>query len=70
MIQGIAMYILMMNLIFEKFKDRIFAVHLHDNDKSDDLHLMPFDGTIDWNKLLTDLKNAHYEACITLELYL
>ena len=29
---------------------------------------MPFDGTIDWNKLLTDLKNAHYEACITLEL--
>ena len=53
---------------FEKFKDRIFAVHLHDNDKSDDLHLMPFDGTIDWNKLLTDLKNEHYEACITLEL--
>lgn len=31
---------------FELFKDRIFAVHLHDNDKSDDLHLLPFDGTV------------------------
>ena len=31
---------------FEFFKDRIFAVHLHDNDKSDDLHLLPFDGTV------------------------
>ena len=33
---------------FELFKNRIFAVHLHDNDKSDDLHLIPFDGTLDW----------------------
>ena len=31
---------------FELFKDRIFAVHLHDNDKSDDLHLLHFDGTV------------------------
>ncbi len=53
---------------FEKFKDRIFAVHLHDNDKSDDLHLMPFDGTIDWKKFLTNLKNAKYKDLITLEL--
>ena len=30
-------------LDFSVFKDRIFAVHLHDNDKSDDLHLMPFE---------------------------
>lgn len=28
---------------FEFFKNKIFAVHLHDNDKSDDLHLLPFD---------------------------
>ena len=37
---------------FEFFKNRIFAVHLHDNDKSDDLHLLPFDGTIDWNYVI------------------
>ena len=32
---------------FDRFKDKIFAVHLHDNDQSDDLHLIPFDGTLD-----------------------
>ena len=37
---------------YEMFKNKIFAVHLHDNDKSDDLHLLPFDGTIDWEKLI------------------
>ena len=38
--------------MFNKFKNRIFAVHLHDNDQSDDQHLLPFDGTIDWNKTI------------------
>ena len=38
---------------FEFFKDRIFAVHLHDNDKSSDLHLLPFDGTIDWKYVMS-----------------
>ena len=32
---------------YEMFKNKIFAVHLHDNDKSDDVHLLPFDGTMD-----------------------
>ena len=40
---------------YEMFKNKIFAVHLHDNDKSDDLHLLPFDGTIDWEKLIKKL---------------
>ena len=53
---------------FEFFKNRIFAVHLHDNDKSDDMHLLPFDGTIDWQKLIKKLKEANYEGPITLEL--
>lgn len=53
---------------FEFFKDRIFAVHLHDNDKSGDLHLLPFDGTIDWQKTITKLKDSNYEGLVTLEL--
>lgn len=53
---------------YELFKNRIFAVHLHDNDKSDDLHLMPFDGTINWKKVVSGLKEANYEAPVTLEL--
>ncbi len=53
---------------YELFKDRYFAVHIHDNDKSGDLHLLPFDGTIDWNNALSKLKENNYDGPITLEL--
>ena len=53
---------------FELFKDRIFAIHLHDNDKSGDLHLTPYDGTMDWDWVLRNLKYANYDGPITLEL--
>lgn len=56
------------DLDLTKWKDRIFAVHLHDNDKSGDLHLIPFDGTIDWQKIIAELKQCHYDGPITLEL--
>lgn len=52
---------------FLNFKNRIFAVHLHDNDKSDDQHLLPFDGTIDWLSLLKLLKKSNFNGDITLE---
>lgn len=55
-------------LNFEPFKNRIFAVHLHDNDKSDDLHLLPFEGTIDWKEVIRKLKESNYEGPVTLEL--
>lgn len=53
---------------FEFFRDRIFAVHLHDNDKSGDLHLLPFDGTIDWKYVMSKLKENNYNGPVTLEL--
>lgn len=53
---------------FKLFKDRIFAVHLHDNDKTDDLHLLPFDGTIDWKYVIKMLKECNYNGPITMEL--
>lgn len=53
---------------YELVKNRVFAVHLHDNDKSDDLHLLPFDGTIDWKKVMMHLKECNYKGPITLEL--
>lgn len=54
---------------WKKFKNKIFAVHLHNNDQTDDLHLLPFDnkGTIDWKKLIKNLKEANYTGPITLE---
>lgn len=53
---------------YELFKNRIFAVHLHDNDKSADQHLIPFDGTINWNNVVTKLKECNYDGPVTLEL--
>lgn len=53
---------------YEFFKDKIFAVHLHDNDKSDDQHLLPFDGTIDWEYVISKLKYCNYNGPVTLEL--
>ena len=54
---------------FNRFKNRIFAVHLHDNDQSGDQHLLPFDGTIDWNNLINELKESNYDGPITLEIH-
>ena len=53
---------------FEKFKNKILAVHLHDNDQSDDQHLIPFDGTLNWNDVILNLKKCNYNGPITLEL--
>ena len=52
---------------WDMFKNKIFAVHLHDNDKTKDAHLLPFDGTIDWKELSKNLKNANYKGPVTLE---
>ena len=55
-------------LDFSKFKGRIFCVHLHDNDGTSDQHLLPFDGTLDWDKVIKDLKDNNYNGPITMEL--
>lgn len=52
---------------WEMFKNKIFALHLHDNDKSRDQHLLPFDGTIDWEVLVKNLKEANYNGNVILE---
>lgn len=52
---------------FEYFKNKILAVHLHDNDKTWDQHLIPFDGTIDWDFTINKLKECNYNGPITME---
>jgi sugar phosphate isomerase/epimerase len=54
-------------LDFSKHKDRIFALHLHDNDQSGDQHLIPFDGTLDWENVINNLKFNNYNGPITME---
>lgn len=56
------------DLDFKKFKDRIFAIHLHDNNGEFDEHLIPFDGNLDFQKVLNNLKKCNYNGPIILEL--
>ena len=48
--------------------DRLICTHIHDNDMVDDLHLIPFDGKIDWQRVARQLKDCGYTGPLTLEL--
>ena len=56
------------NWNIEKYKNKVFCVHLHDNNGTADQHLLPFDGNIDWSKVIQILKDVNYDGPITLEL--
>ena len=48
-------------------KDRLIAIHMHDNDGSGDQHLLPFRGTVDWNLLTGIIAQSSYKKCVSLE---
>ncbi|MBQ9736452.1 MAG: sugar phosphate isomerase/epimerase [Clostridia bacterium] len=59
------------------YGDRLLVTHLNDNlgvgafdgeiSWCDDLHLLPYDGVLDWNDIVTRLRRARPLACINLE---
>ena len=50
------------------FKDKVFCVHLHDNNGEEDQHLLPFDGNLDFKKIINMLNEVNYNGPITMEL--
>ncbi len=64
--------------VVDKFKDKIFALHINDNmgirskDKvlsgADDMHLVPFDGNVDFNRVVNLIKHANMQNELTFEL--
>lgn len=54
-------------LDWKKFQGRIFELHLHDNDGSDDQHLLPFDGNVPWEYYAQKLKECEFDGAVTLE---
>jgi sugar phosphate isomerase/epimerase len=56
----------------DRFPERIKHVHLHDNkggnSSRDDLHLLPGEGIVDFEKVFGKLKEMDYDRTITLEL--
>jgi sugar phosphate isomerase/epimerase len=45
----------------------LLAVHVHDNRRRADEHLIPFDGTIDWPGAMTALQKVGYDRTLTFE---
>lgn len=59
----------------ELFGSRFFCTHIHDNfghpggAGDGDLHLMPFDGEIDYKKMMTSLDKIGYTGSLMLEVF-
>ncbi len=49
------------------FAERLFALHLHDNDGVTDQHRIPGEGSIDWSMVIDALSTSPYEGPLTLE---
>jgi sugar phosphate isomerase/epimerase len=53
--------------IIETVSEHIALVHAHDNRGRNDDHLLPFEGTIDWEAAVTALQKVGYDGTIVLE---
>ena len=59
------------------YGNRLFAVHIHDNfmnwsrrgDSSVDIHILPGDGNIDFEKVISDIERTSYDGPVLLELH-
>lgn len=55
--------------VIEKYGERLFAVHIHDNFGVVDSHMIPGDGGIDWPRLMKVLGKTAYQRPLTMELF-
>jgi sugar phosphate isomerase/epimerase len=45
------------------------ALHIQDNDYRRDAHVLPFGGLLDWNAILSALKDVNYRGDVSFEIY-
>jgi L-ribulose-5-phosphate 3-epimerase len=53
--------------LLEKYGSKLMAMHLHDNDGIEDLHQLPFEGNINWNRVIKQINKTKYSGAIALE---
>lgn len=54
--------------VIRHYKDRLFAVHIHDNSGVCDFHQIPGLGIIDWDTIMGVIAESPYELPLTMEL--
>lgn len=52
-----------------RFQQRIWNIHLEDIDQRKHYHLIPGEGTIDFAKVIRELRAIDYDGFVTIELY-
>ena len=50
-----------------RFPDRLYSVHLHDNNGYEDQHRPVFSGTVDWTRLSAVISASTYAGPLTFE---
>ncbi len=53
--------------LIEDYGQKLFALHIHDNDTSKDAHLIPYEGNINWKEFLSTVNNTPFEGSLMLE---
>lgn len=53
----------------ESVAGHLGAVHIHDNDGRRDSHLMPYDGTIDWDAAMMETQKIGYDGVLMFEVF-
>lgn len=48
-------------------KDRLYALHVHDNDGKQDYHWLPHTGVINWDSFKNALNDINYDGILSLE---
>lgn len=54
--------------LLERFGNRLFTVHLHDNN-GEDTHELPYEGTIDWDRFRSIFQRLPYRGNLLLEVH-
>ncbi len=53
--------------LLKLFGNRLFALHLQDNGGKHNQHQLPFDGNINWVKVMDDISDTKYKGATSLE---
>lgn len=55
--------------ILQKWPKRLFVTHISDNLGKKDDHLLPWEGTFNWNKFIEIFSSIEYKGILTLEVF-
>jgi len=53
--------------LLEDHKNKIFALHIHDNDTTKDAHLIPYEGNLNWKGFRQIMETSSFEGSLMLE---